>query len=404
MTSLSMYCSTYTNEKVIISELSSVFGLQIIDDQCVMDAACERYPISRNKMEQAVYRKSSVFNHFTFERERYIANLKLVLVDYLSRQNCIFNGYISFLIPPEITHVIKILVSDNKKNRLRQAFSEKIPEIEAERIIKKSDLGVIDWVDFLYQSDAFTSSLYDIIKTPRRILSFDGFESIKQIMNDESSRVTSASEQAVKDMAIAAKVEIALLGNGHKVGINVHNNQVLLLVNPDTFNFKQLINKLSIVASLVEGVEDVQINKDEGCQFSISREQKFELPPKVLLVDDERDFVQTLSERLMVRNFGPHAVYDGQQALEFIKHENPDVMIIDLRMPGMNGLEVLRQVKKTNRNIEVIMLSGYGTLESERASMELGAFAFLHKPADFEKLTETIKAAYDKVASRKRLD
>ena len=212
------------------------------------------------------------------------------------------------------------------------------------------------------------------------------------------------SVQAVKDMAIAAKVEIALLGNGHKVGINVHNNQVLLLVNPDTFNFKQLINKLSIVASLVEGVEDVQINKDEGCQFSISREQKFELPPKVLLVDDERDFVQTLSERLMVRNFGPHAVYDGQQALEFIKHENPDVMVIDLRMPGMNGLEVLRQVKKTNRNIEVIMLSGYGTLESERASMELGAFAFLHKPADFEKLTETIKAAYDKVASRKRLD
>lgn len=404
MPSLSTYCSTYTNEKVITGELSSIFGLQIVDDRYVMDAACEKYPISRDKMEQAVYRKSSVFNHFTFERERYTAYLKLVLADYLSQQNCIFNGYISFLIPPEITHVIKVLVSDSKKNRLRQALLEKIPEIEAKRIIKKFDLSVIDWVDFLYQSDAFSSSLYDIIVTPRRMLSFDGFESIKQIMNDESSKVTSASEQAVKDMAIAAKVEIALLENGHKVGINVHNSQVLLLVNPDTFNFKQLTNKLSIVASSVEGVEDVQINKGEGCRFTISRDQKFELPPKVLLVDDERDFVQTLSERLMVRNFGPHAVYDGQQALEFIKHEKPDVMIIDLRMPGMNGLEVLRQVKKTNPNIEVIMLSGYGTLENERASMDLGAFAFLHKPADLEKLSETIKAAYDKIAAEKRFD
>jgi YesN/AraC family two-component response regulator len=107
---------------------------------------------------------------------------------------------------------------------------------------------------------------------------------------------------------------------------------------------------------------------------------------------------------LLVRNFGLHAVYDGQQALEFIKHENPDVMIIDLRMPGMNGLEVLRQVKKINRNIEVIMLSGYGTMENERTSMELGAFAFLHKPADLEKLSETIKAAYNKIATEKRFD
>jgi two-component system, OmpR family, response regulator CpxR len=404
MPSLSTYFSKYTNEKLIIDELSSILGLQIFDDRYVMDAACEKYSISRDKMEQAIYRKASVFNHFTFERERYTAYLKLALAEFLSRQDCIFNGYISFLIPPEITHVIKILVSDSKKYRIRQALVEKISEEEAKRIIIKSDLSVIDWVDFLYQSDAFSSSLHDIILAPYRILSFDGFELIKKIMNDESSQVTSVSEQAVKDMEIAAKIEIAMLENGHKVGINVNNNQVLLLVNPDSFNFIQLTNKLSLVAFSVEGVEDVQINKGEGCQFTIFRDKKFELPPKVLLVDDERDFVQTLSERLMVRNFGPYAVYDGQQALEFIKHEKPDVMVIDLRMPGMNGLEVLRQVKKTNPNIEVIILSGHGTLKSERASMELGAFSFLHKPADLEKLSKTIKAAYDKIASEKRCD
>jgi len=404
MPSLSMYCSVFTNEKFIVDELSSVFGLQVIDDRYLIDATCEKYPASRAKMEQALYRKASVFNHFTFERERFTAYLKLVLADCLSRQNCIFNGYISFLIPPEITHVIRVLVSDSKKNRLKQAEVEEIPEIEASRIIKKYDLSVIDWVDFLYQSDAFSSSLYDVSITPREMLSFDGFDSIKQIMKDAGSQVTKASEQAVKDMAIAAKVEIALLANGHKVGISVHKNHLLLLVNHDAVNSKQLTNKLSIIASSVEGVKEVQISEAEGCQFSISREKEFELPPKVLLVDDQRDFVQTLSERLMVRNFGPHAVYNGQQAIEFIKHEKPDVMIIDLRMPGMNGLEVLRKVKKTDPHIEVIVLSGYGTMKNEKASIELGAFAFLHKPADIEKLSETIEAAYAKVASGRRLN
>jgi YesN/AraC family two-component response regulator len=95
-------------------------------------------------------------------------------------------------------------------------------------------------------------------------------------------------------------------------------------------------------------------------------------------------------------------VYDGQQALDFIQHDDPDVMVIDFRMPGMNGLEVLAKVKKINPKIEVIMLSGYGTLENERTSMELGAFAFLHKPADLEKLSETIKAAYDKIAAERQ--
>ena len=404
MVSLSLYCSTFTNEKFILEELSSVFGLTVFDDRYFMEYCCEKFSLSRSNIEQAVYRKSSVFNHFTFERERCTAYLKLGLAEHLQRQDCVFNGYVSFLIPPEVTHVIKILVSDSQKNRKKNALVEEVPSDEADRLIREADQSVIDWVDFLYQSDAFSSSLYDVVMAPQKILSFDGFDSIKRIMKDESSQETIASQQAVEDMAIAAKVEIALLGNGHKVGISVYKNQVLLLVNQDALNYKQLTNKLSIIASSVEGVKGVHINKAEGCRFSISKEKKFELPPKVLLVDDEKDFVKTLSERLMVRNFGPHAVYDGEQAIDFIKHENPDVMVIDLRMPGMNGLEVLREVKSINPRIEVIMLSGYGTLESERASMDLGAFAFLHKPADLEKLSETIKAAYDKVESGKRID
>lgn len=404
MSSISMYCNTFTNEDEIVKELARVLELDVIDDSVIIDSACKKYSLCRDKVEQMLYGKTSVFNHFTFERERCAAYLKLALSSYLIEPQRLFSGFISFLIPPEITHIVKILVSDTKKARIRNATMNGIPEEEALRVIKESEYSVINWVDFLYQSDAFSTTLYDIVMPAHKILSFDGFETLKDIFNDNSVEVTNASMQAVSDLAITSQVEIALLENGHKVGVNVHNGDVLLLVTPDTLGFCNLTNKLSIIASSVEGVKSVEINKGEGCRFTIFRDQKFELPPKVLLVDDEKDFVQTLSERLMVRNFGSHAVYDGQEALDFIKHDNPDVMVIDFRMPGMNGLEVLAKVKKINPKIEVIMLSGYGTLENERTSMELGAFAFLHKPADLEKLSDTIKAAYDKIAAdRKRV-
>ncbi len=120
------------------------------------------------------------------------------------------------------------------------------------------------------------------------------------------------------------------------------------------------------------------------------------------MVDDEREFIQTLSERLVSRNVGSYAVYDGQQALDFIHDDNPDVMILDLKMPGIDGIEVLKQTKKINPRIEVIILTGHGTIDDEKACMELGAFAYLRKPADIEKLSATINDAYHKIENSEK--
>ncbi|HBI15242.1 MAG TPA: response regulator [Desulfobulbaceae bacterium] len=115
---------------------------------------------------------------------------------------------------------------------------------------------------------------------------------------------------------------------------------------------------------------------------------------KVLLVDDEETFVQTLSERLKMRDLKSDMAYDGNQAIDFVDENEPDVMVLDLKMPGIDGLEVLRRVKKKYPNIQVIILTGHGTDKDEEESRRLGVYDFLKKPVDIEELVGRIKSAY----------
>ena len=115
---------------------------------------------------------------------------------------------------------------------------------------------------------------------------------------------------------------------------------------------------------------------------------------KVLLVDDEVDFVNTLAQRLKMRNLNVSCVYDGEQGLSRVKEEEPDVLVLDLKMPGLQGMDVLRQVRKTNPNMQVIILTGHGTEKDEEEARRLGGFDFLSKPADIDLLMIKIKEAY----------
>ncbi len=115
---------------------------------------------------------------------------------------------------------------------------------------------------------------------------------------------------------------------------------------------------------------------------------------KVLLVDDEVDFVNTLAQRLKMRELIVDTVYDGEQALSFIKKIEPDVIVLDLKMPGLHGIEVLREVKNLKPNIQVIILTGHGTDKDEEEARQFGGFDFLRKPADIDLLVAKIKEAF----------
>ena len=114
---------------------------------------------------------------------------------------------------------------------------------------------------------------------------------------------------------------------------------------------------------------------------------------KVLLVDDEEEFVKTLGERLEMRGIEPSTAFTGEAALKRIEQEQPDIMVLDIKMPGIDGLEVLRRVRKAYPRIQVIMLTAHGSDKDKAEAERLGAFAYMRKPVDLELLTNTMRAA-----------
>jgi len=119
--------------------------------------------------------------------------------------------------------------------------------------------------------------------------------------------------------------------------------------------------------------------------------------PFVMLVDDESDFIETMSKRLQKRGFKVLTATEGKEALELVsKNRNLEVMILDVKMPGMDGIEVLREMKNNYPLIEVIMLTGHATIESAIDGMKIGAFDYLMKPCDIEQLSQKVQEAVEK--------
>ena len=123
---------------------------------------------------------------------------------------------------------------------------------------------------------------------------------------------------------------------------------------------------------------------------------------KILLVDDEHEFITTLAERLELRGINARVVFDGESALEAVAADEPHVMVLDVLMPGIKGLEVLERVKRTNPNVQVLLLTGHGSTRDGIEGMRLGAFDYMMKPLNIDTLIEKMESAIDYAAKAAR--
>jgi len=117
---------------------------------------------------------------------------------------------------------------------------------------------------------------------------------------------------------------------------------------------------------------------------------------RVLFVDDEVDFLDTLLKRMRKRRVDVAGVKSGEDALAWLAGNTADVVVLDVRMPGMDGIETLKAIKKSNPMVEIIMLTGHANLEVARKGMELGAFDYLMKPIDIDELLYKVQDACKK--------
>jgi len=114
---------------------------------------------------------------------------------------------------------------------------------------------------------------------------------------------------------------------------------------------------------------------------------------KVLLVDDEKEFLEIMSDRMKARDMEVTTATSAQQALEIIEKESFDAIILDFQMPGMDGMDALKAIKAKKPELQIILLTGYATIEKGVEAMKIGATDFIEKPADLEILSEKIKNA-----------
>jgi two-component system response regulator CpxR len=404
MSTITIFSGTFCKEDAIIQKVQDHTGYRLITDKDLVAEASGPSGMSEGKIMRAFFAKASVFNKFTHEKERSIAHIRYALAESLLSDNLIVAGFTGHLIPRKISHVLRICLIADMKSRISVAVKENgFTEKEAIRQIHRQDEDRSVWVNTITgSSDPWDPSLYDMV-IPTDKIDIEGTPSlVMEYLEKDILKTTDESQKLAQDFLLGASVGVALAKEGHNVDVSAKEGSITLTINKHVLMFSRLEDELKSIANKVPGVKAVQtkVGKDYY-KADIYRKFDFETPSKVLLVDDEREFAQTLSERLLLRDMGSAVAYDGESALNLVREDEPEVMILDLKMPGIDGIEVLRRVKETNPEIEVIILTGHGSEADREICMKLGAFAYLQKPVDIDLLSETLKKANEKIRQKK---
>ncbi|MBW2515208.1 MAG: response regulator [Deltaproteobacteria bacterium] len=404
MSIITLFSGSFCNESPVIEEIISRTGYQLITDKEIVAEASRLSDMAESKIMRVFSAGTSVFNKFTREKERSITFLKQALADRIPDDNALVTCFCGQLLPKTISHILRVCMITGFKYRIAAACQQKeISDKEATRLVQKREEDCAAWTQMLFnQSDPWDASLYDIVIPADKMTPADAAILVADNATSDVVRPTESSKQALADFRLAVNTEMALAREGHHVDVAAKDGSITITINKHVLRLNRLQEELRSIAEQVPGVKAVEAKVGKGFhQSDIYRKHNFEMPSKVLLVDDEREFVQTLSERLIMRDMGPAVAYDGESALNLIKEDEPEVMIVDLKMPGIDGLEVLKKVKETRPDIEVIILTGHGHEEDRELCMKLGAFAYLQKPLDINELSEIIKKANEKIRQKK---
>lgn len=403
MSVMTLFSSSFCGMEPLEAQLLKRTGYRLITDADMVKHASSLSGLDEKKIQAVFNAKTSVFNKFTQEKERSVAWLRFSMAEMLAMDNLIISGFCGHLIPKTITHVLRICVVADMKARIDRAGADDgLNEKDAVQSIRKADEDRAVWVEKLFKiRDPWDPSIYDIVLPTDKTDVEEGVTLVEENLRSEVIRPTDASRRAADEFILAARVEVALAKEGHYVEVTARDGAVTITINKNVLMLSRLEEDLKRFAQPVDGVTSVETRIGKGFhRADVYRKYDFDIP-KLLLVDDEREFVQTLSERLLMREVHSATAYDGETALDILSEDDPEVMILDLKMPGIDGIEVLKKVKATRPEVEVIILTGHGSEKDRELCMSLGAFAYLQKPVDIDVLTETLRKANEAMRSKR---
>ncbi|MFC2130397.1 response regulator [Bacteroidota bacterium] len=399
---ISILSSSFCNGEEISKSVAEKLSYKYIGDD-LFDLTSEKYEVSKDNIYTALFGSTSIYGMSNSERRKIISYIQLLISQIISKDNIVCNSPAELLLPKEISHILRVCIVADFKFRTSLVSSQKgVSEKEANAVIKKDDKQLFTWSNFITNLNPWDRRLYDIIIPMHKMTESDAVELIVSYAKKEILQSSEKSRKLMTDFVLASQVNSVLTAKKHDVVVKADRGHITVLLGKYTLRLEHYKQELSKITMGIEGVKSVEVNI--GPKFKMPSTYPpvdFEIPKKILLVDDEVEFVQTLSERLETRKMPASIAYNGEEALLTIEKDEPEVMVLDLKMPGIGGLDVLKKVKSEHPDTEVIILTGHGSEKEKDIAMELGAFAYLEKPIDITVLSETMKQAYAKLNLKK---
>lgn len=399
---LAVFSGDYCRGRDVVAALTSATGFRIFDDTDLMNAAAHRSGLPEATIARVFSSKPSVFDPFTQEKKQALAYLRLALAERMREPGVLITGCIVHLVPREITQLSRICLLADMPFRLRQAMlTEKLAEKEALARISASDAQKGYWTGLLVKNtNPWDAALYDKLLSMSHLDIGQAVEIIEgQLELTVRQSARNSYQTSLNDFQLAAQATVALVGAGHDGEVMARDGELTVKIKLNVLMFDRLQEEVQGILSSLPGVNAVRVEVDSNKERQGGMYRKYDKnkPSKVLLVDDEHDAVEAIARRLLVRNMGIAVAHDGQSALEMLVDDEPDILVLDLKMPDIHGIEVLRRVKKIRPSVEVIILTGHGSEADHATCMQLGALAFLQKPVDIDLLSSKLKEAYEHV-------
>ena len=402
MAVVTIFSGSYCGGDDVAAKAAAGLGYQRIGQE-LLERAAELSGLSVDRLARTMEGPPPFLSKLTHEREKNLAALKIATAELVRQNGVVYHGLAGHLVPSGISHVLKVCIIANLDYRIAEAARrEGLSEKQALREIHKSDGSHLRWTRHLHDRDPYDQELYDVVLAMQATTVDEAAARLGEIALGPELETTESSRKSAEDFLLASRVELELAPRGHDIEVTSSDGEVTVLLNKYVTRLQSVKEQLETLASSVSGVRRVRCIPGPGFvpPSLVGPSEEFERPSKILLVDDEREFVHTLSERLQSRDLDAAVVYDGEEALSFVRSDEPEVMVLDLKMPGIDGIEVLRRVKLDHPAVQVIILTGHGSDKEEQEARRLGAFAYLRKPVDIDRLAEVMREAYRKIGKR----
>ncbi len=390
------------NEQFVIEQLVEKTGFNLVTDDDVFRKGAQLFNIKDKKCRASVFDASSFVAFDKFKHKKHLCIFKIALAQSLLDFKKIYYGVGTYFIPNNLKNVLKICLGADLSFRIgNYAKNERIPLHQAEKAVKEYDKSLVQFSNYYLDKAPFSPEYFDANIDVSRYKIEQIANKIYELLQSKSTESIDMARKKVQELITAYRVQLHFFHLGEDVETTFVDGKLTIFIKKYKIRMENYFKQIKENIPDFPEIKESEVIPGKDIAIPSSMAIKLERPQKVLLVDDEIEFVDTLSERLQSREFKTAVAYSGEEAIESLAKDLPDVMILDLKMPGIDGIEVLRRVKQEHPETEVIILTGHGSEKEKQIAYELGAFAYLEKPVDIDVLSDTIRRAYEKIFREK---